>query len=83
MAVGRGGKGSQLNSVYAAAYTPTGVLWVSGSGMAGTVVGPTTLITGNPHRCFVPKRICRQLSATGHGVPCSSLPPNGAYSVIY
>ncbi|MDB5269617.1 MAG: hypothetical protein JWP58_2657 [Hymenobacter sp.] len=78
-----GGSGSRLNSIYALAYTPAGALWVSGSGMDGTVVGPTTLSTGTPAAADCQTGFVGQLSATGQWGTVQQLAASGnAYSVF-
>lgn len=78
-----GGSGSLLNTIYAADYTPAGALWVSGGGMAGTVVGPTTLVTGNPGSTSCRSGFVGQLSATGQWGTVQQLsPPNSASSIF-
>ncbi len=78
-----GGSGSLLNTIYAADYTPAGALWVSGGGMAGTVVGATTLVTGNPSSTSCRSGFVGQLSATGQWGTVQQLsPPNSASSIF-
>jgi hypothetical protein len=73
-----GSTGSQESLGFGAAYTTSGALWLSGRGINGTVVGPTTL--NGPAGTTPPSvtGFLAQVSATGQWTLVQPLPPSSS-----
>ncbi len=70
-----GGSGSRISAAHGTAYTPSGMLWVSGRALNGTRIGPVTLAAPTNPNFATFGGFVGQLSATGQWGAVSTIAP--------